>query len=55
LFCLIVLLAVHGTYGISTVTDDLTATTQGFLPRLILSRKVGAKLRSDNLQILYWF
>jgi len=45
----------HGTYGISAVADDLTATAQGFLSRLILSRKVGAKLRSDDLQIFYWF
>jgi hypothetical protein len=41
----------HGTYGIGAATDYLTATTQGFLPRLILSYKAGAKLRSNNLQI----
>jgi hypothetical protein len=45
----------YGTYGISAVTDDLTATTQGFLSRFVLSYKAGAKLRSDILQIFYWF
>jgi hypothetical protein len=44
----------HGTYGISAVADYLTATTQSFLSSFILIREVGAKLRSDSLQIFYW-
>jgi hypothetical protein len=53
--CLILLLAMHGTYGISTVADYLTATTQSFLSSFIFGHKLGAKLRSDSLQIFYWF
>jgi hypothetical protein len=41
----------HGTYGFSAVADYLTATTQGFLSRPILNRKVGTQLPSDSLQI----